>query len=173
MPAGCSASPAYVERARDIATFLLGALSVDGRLRRTWRDGQAKITGFSEDYGAVADGLIALHRATGELFWLDEARRLALLAVDLFGDTGGPFAQTPRDGEQLVARRSDLDDNPAPSGNSLLAGALLALARIYGEAEWEDRRDRGGQRRGRDRRPRAAGFRPRAGRDRPGDRHAA
>ena len=131
--------PAYVERAREIATFLLGALSDDGRLRRTWRDGQAKITGFSEDYGAVADGLIALHRATGELVWLDEARRLTLVAVDLFGDAGGPFRQTPRDGEQLVARRPDLDDNPAPSGNSLVAGALLALARAYGDAEWEDR----------------------------------
>jgi uncharacterized protein YyaL (SSP411 family) len=62
-----------------------------------------------------------------------------LVAVDLFGDAGGPFAQTPRDGEQLVSRRPDLDDNPAPSGNSLLAGALLALARIYGETEWEER----------------------------------
>jgi uncharacterized protein YyaL (SSP411 family) len=133
------AEPAYVERAREIATFLLGPLSADGRLLRTWRDGQAKITGFSEDYGAVADGLLALHRATGELVWLDEARRLTLVAVDLFGDAGGPFRQTPRDGEQLVARRPDLDDNPAPSGNSLLAGALLALSRIYGEQEWEDR----------------------------------
>jgi uncharacterized protein YyaL (SSP411 family) len=131
--------PAYVERAREIATFLLGALSADGRLLRAWRDGQAKITGFSEDYGAVADGLIALHRATGELVWLDEARRLMLVALDLFGDAGGPFAQTPRDGEALVARRPDLDDNPAPSGNSLLAGALLALARLYGNQEWEDR----------------------------------
>ena len=129
----------YVERAREIATFLLGALSVDGRLLRTWRAGRAKITGFSEDYGAVADGLIALHRATGELVWLDEARRLTLVAVDLFGDTGGPFAQTPRDGEALVARRSDMDDNPAPSGNSLVAGALLVLARSYGDVEWEDR----------------------------------
>jgi uncharacterized protein YyaL (SSP411 family) len=131
--------PAYLERAREIATFLLGALSADGRLLRTWRDGHAKITGFSEDYGAVAGGLIALHRATGELVWLDEARRLTLVAVDLFGDAGGPFRQTPRDGEQLVARRPDLDDNPAPSGNSLLAGALLALSRVYGEQEWEDR----------------------------------
>jgi uncharacterized protein len=131
--------PAYVERAREIATFLLGALSADGRLLRAWRDGQAKITGFSEDYGAVADGLIALHRATGELVWLDEARRLMLVALDLFGDAGGPFAQTPRDGEALVARRPDLDDNPAPSGNSLLAGALLDLARLYGNQEWEDR----------------------------------
>jgi len=131
--------PAYVERARELAAFLLGPLSADGRLLRTWRDGRAKIAAFSEDYGAVADGLLALHRATGELRWLDEARRLALLAVDLFGDTGGAFQQAPRDGERLVARRADVDDNPAPSGNSLLAGVLLQLARLHGEHAWEER----------------------------------
>src|SRR5262249_61773218 len=86
-----------------------------------------------------ADGLLALHRATGELVWLDEARGLTLLAVDLFGDLGGAFQQTARDGERLVARRPDVDDNPAPSGNSLLAGALLQLARLHGEQAWEDR----------------------------------
>jgi uncharacterized protein YyaL (SSP411 family) len=131
--------PAYVERARELARFLLGPLSEDGRLLRTWRDGRAKIGGFSDDYGAVADGLLALHRATGELVWLDEARRLVLLAVGLFGDAGGAFQQAPRDGERLVARRADVDDNPAPSGNSLLAGALLTLARLHGESAWEDR----------------------------------
>jgi uncharacterized protein YyaL (SSP411 family) len=129
----------YVERAREIARFLLGPLSDDGRLLRTWRDGRAKIGGFSDDYGAVADGLLALHRATGELAWLDEARRLTLLAVDLFGDAGGAFQQTAHDGERLVARRPDVDDNPAPSGSSLLAGVLLQLARLHGEHAWEER----------------------------------
>ncbi len=130
---------AHIERAREIAAFLLDAMTLDGRLLRTWRDGRAKIDAFSEDYGAVADGLIALHRATGELRWLDEARRLTLLAVDLFGDGDGAFLQTPQDGERLVTRRPDVDDNPAPSGNSLIAGALLYLARCHGRADWEDR----------------------------------
>ena len=55
-----------MERARELAAFLLGPLSDDGRLLRTWRDGRAKISAFSEDYGAVADGLLALHRATAK-----------------------------------------------------------------------------------------------------------
>ena len=148
MPAGCSASPRYVDRARDIATFLLGALSVDGRLQRTWRDGQAKITGFSEDYGAVADGLIALHRATGELVLARRGTAAGAARRRPVRRHRRSVPQTPRDGERLVARRPDLDDNPAPSGNSLLAGALLALARIYGERGVGGPGDRGGQRRG-------------------------
>ena len=46
---------------------------------------------------------------------------------------------TPADGEQLVARTKDLDDNPIPSGNSMLAYVLLRLARIYGDDELERR----------------------------------
>ena len=59
--------------------------------------------------------------------------------MELFGDGGGAFQQTARDGERLVARRPDIDDNPAPSGNSLLAGALLAIRAAARRARREDR----------------------------------
>jgi uncharacterized protein len=128
----------YLVAARELAEFLLGPLSGDGRLHRTWRDGVAKGTGYLEDYANVAHGLYELHVATGELRWLREAHRLALLAVDLFGDDElGGFFLTPADGEQLVARQKDLDDNPTPSGNSMLAFVLLRLARIWGDDELE------------------------------------
>ena len=70
--------------------------------------------------------------------WLHEARRLALLAVELFGDgEHGGFFLSPSDGEALVARTKPLDDNPPPSGNSMLAHVLLRLARIWGDDELE------------------------------------
>jgi uncharacterized protein YyaL (SSP411 family) len=123
------------------AEFLLGPLSTpDGRLHRTWRDGVAKGTGYLEDYADVAYGLAELHVASGDPRWLREAHRLATLAVDLFGDAeAGAFFQSPRDGEQLVARKVDLDDHPTPSGNAMLAYVLLRLARIWGDDELERR----------------------------------
>jgi uncharacterized protein YyaL (SSP411 family) len=130
----------WLEAARELAEFLLGPLSRDGRLHRTWRDGIAKGTGYLEDYANVAHGLYELHVATGELRWLHEAHRLALLAVELFADDElGGFFLTPSDGEVLVARQKDLDDNPTPSGNSMLAYVLLRLARIWGDDELERR----------------------------------
>ena len=130
----------WLDRARALAEFLLGPLSFDGRLHRTWRDGVAKGTGYLEDYANVAHGLYELHVATGELRWLEESRRLALLAVELFADDQrGGFFLTPSDGEMLVARQKDLDDNPTPSGNSMLAFVLLRLARIWGDDELERR----------------------------------
>jgi uncharacterized protein len=128
----------WLEAATQLADFLLGPLSEDGRLRRSWRAGRASGTGYLEDYANVARGLLELHVATGELHRLEEANRLARLAVELFADDErGGFYLTPVDGEQLVARKKDFDDHPTPSGNSMLAEVLLRLARIYGDGELE------------------------------------
>jgi hypothetical protein len=130
----------YVDAARKLGEFLLGPLSTEGRLHRTFRAGQAKGTGYLEDYADVANGLLELHVATGELRWLEEANRLARLAVELFADEEqGGFFRSPVDGEELVARKKDLEDQPTPSGNSMLAYVLLKLARTYGDDELERR----------------------------------
>jgi len=125
--------------AEELGEFLLGPLSAaDGRLHRTWRGGEAKGSGYLDDYANVAHGLYELHVATGDLRWLRESRRLALRAGELFGDAErGGFFLAPADGEALVARQKSLDDNPIPSGNSMLALVLLRLARIWGDAELE------------------------------------
>jgi hypothetical protein len=116
----------------------LGALLSADPLWRTMRDGRAKYPAYLDDYANVAHGLYELHVATGDLRWLRESRRVALAAVELFGDPErGGFFLTPADGEQLVARQKTFDDNPTPSGNSMLAFVLLRLARIWGDDELE------------------------------------
>jgi uncharacterized protein YyaL (SSP411 family) len=128
----------WLDAAVRLAEFLLGPLSEGDRLHRSFRAGRASGTGYLDDYANVAHGLYELHVATGELRWLQEARRLALLAVELFSDgEHGGFFLTPVDGEPLVVRTKDLDDSPTPSGNSMLAYVLLRLARIYGDGELE------------------------------------
>jgi uncharacterized protein len=124
----------YLDAARRLGEFILGPLSNGERLHRTFRAGDAKGTGYLEDYADVAHGMLELHVGTGELRWLQEASRLARLAVELFADDDrGGFYLSPADGEELVARKKDLEDNPTPSGNSMLASVLLRVARIYGE----------------------------------------
>jgi len=128
-----------IDAARAVAEFLLGPLSDErGRLHRSWRAGQARNPGYLEDYADAANGLYELHVATGELRWLHEAMRLARLAVELFSDEQrGGFFLAAADGEQLVARKKEFDDNPTPSGNSMLAFVLLRLGRIWGDDELE------------------------------------
>jgi uncharacterized protein YyaL (SSP411 family) len=131
----------WLDVARGIAEFVLGPLSdAEGRLLRSRREGRASGTGFLDDYANVAYGLLELHVATGELHWLLEARRLALLAVDLFADEErGGFFLSPADGDERVPRTKDLQDTPIPSGNSMLAWVLLRLSRIWGDDDLERR----------------------------------
>jgi uncharacterized protein YyaL (SSP411 family) len=131
----------WLDAARGVAEFVLGPLSdEDGRLLRSRREGRASGPGFLDDYANVAYGLLELHVATGELRWLLEARRLALLAVELFADEEhGGFFLSPADGDERVPRTKDLQDTPIPSGNSMLAWVLLRLSRIWGDDDLERR----------------------------------
>jgi uncharacterized protein len=131
----------WLDAARAIAEFLLGPLSdEEGRLLRSRRDGRASGSGYLDDYANVAFGLLELHAATGDLRYLLEARRLALTAIELFGDEErGGFYVSPVDGDERVPRTKDLQDTPIPSGNSMFAWVLLRLARIWGDDELERR----------------------------------
>ncbi|HSC49179.1 MAG TPA: thioredoxin domain-containing protein, partial [Gaiellaceae bacterium] len=130
----------WLAAARELGEFLFGPLSREGRLVRSVRGDKASGPGFLDDYANTAHGLYELHVATGELRWLEESRRLALLAVELFADDErGGFFLAPGEGEELVARQKELFDHPLPSGNSMLAFVLLRLARIWGDDELERR----------------------------------
>jgi uncharacterized protein YyaL (SSP411 family) len=131
----------WLDASRRVAEYLLGPLSAaDGRLLRSSRNGRASGAAYLDDYANVAHGFMELHGATGELRWLVEARRLALLAIDLFEDAEhGGFFLSGADGDERVPRTKELQDTPIPSGNSMLALVLLRLARIWGDEELERR----------------------------------
>jgi uncharacterized protein len=104
-------------------------------LRRTSRDGVVGTSaGVLEDYACVADGLLALHQATGETRWLDAAVQLLDTALDRFADKSavGAFFDTADDAETLVQRPADPSDNASPSGASALASALLTASALVG-----------------------------------------
>jgi uncharacterized protein len=127
--------------AERLGAFLLGPLrGVDGRVLRSIREGRVSGGGFLDDHANVAHGLLELHVATGDVGWLQEARRIADLAVDLFADhERGGFFLAPRDAEALAVRSKDLEDDPIPSGNSMMASLLLRLGRIWGDDELTER----------------------------------
>jgi uncharacterized protein len=125
----------WLELAVRLGDFLLGPLrGDDGRVLRSIRDGRVSGGGFLEDHANVAHGLVELHVATGDVRWLLDARRIAERAIELFADDErGGFFLAPHDGEALAARSKDLDDDPIPSGNSMMASVLVRLGRIWGD----------------------------------------
>jgi len=108
----------YLEAARANATFLLESLKdADGRLLRTYRNGNAKLKGYLEDYAFLVDGLLTLYEATFEPKWLWEAKGLAESMLDLFwDDDSASFYSTGHDHEELLVRPQEFSDNALPSG---------------------------------------------------------
>jgi uncharacterized protein YyaL (SSP411 family) len=131
----------YVEAAVTGAIFLLNELRArDGRLLRTWKDGRGRISAYLEDHAYLVEALLTLYEATFDPRWFRAARALADTMIERFGDDErGGFFTTAHDETPLVARRKDLDDTPIPSGNAAAAFGLLRLARLTGEAAYEDR----------------------------------
>jgi uncharacterized protein YyaL (SSP411 family) len=121
-----------VVAARQAAELLAGTHWVDGRLRRASRDGRAgKHAGVLEDYGDLAEGLLALHQATGEGRWLDLAGDLLDVVAEQFMDADG-WHDTARDAEALVHRPFDPADGPTPAGIAAAAGAAVGYGALAG-----------------------------------------
>jgi uncharacterized protein YyaL (SSP411 family) len=131
----------YLDAARGCAEFILRELrDGEGRLLRTWKDGQAKLNAYLEDHAFLLEALLTLYEASFEPRWFGEARALADTMITRFADEArGGFFETSSDHEQLVARRKDLEDHPIPSGNASAAYGLLRLAALSGEYEYEQR----------------------------------
>jgi uncharacterized protein YyaL (SSP411 family) len=128
-----------LDAARACAEFVQRDLrDANGRLLRTYSGGAAKIDAYLEDHAFLLEALITLFEATCEEHYLTRCNELAQEIIARFADPqrGGFFA-TASDGEQLIARRKELEDAPIPSGSSSAAMGLLRLSQLTGEREYE------------------------------------
>ena len=125
----------YLDAARGCAEFVLRDLrDADGRLLRTYKDGEGRLNGYLEDHAFLLDALLTLYEATFEARWFEAARALADTTIARFGDPErGGFFSTSDDHEDLIARRKEIGDHPIPSGNSAMALGLLRLEALTGE----------------------------------------
>ena len=148
----------WLAAARRAVALLLRTHVVDGRLRRTSRDGEVgDAPAVLEDHAALVEALLALHQATGEARWLAEARSLLETTLDALrrGRRGrgvhrpllghrrrrrGARDPAPRDHRRRHAVRVLAAGRGAAHGvGARRAGGLRALPRA--------RRRRGGRRR--------------------------
>ncbi len=120
--------PKYTQAAARAARFVLDKLRTDdGRLLRTHRAGQSRLTGYLNDYAFFVGGLLNLYEATFDRQWLDAAAGLNDLAIKHYHGDGG-FYFTAHDAEPLIVRTQDTRDSAIPSGNAVQASNLLRLA---------------------------------------------
>ncbi len=133
--------PSYTEAAKSAAAFILKNMRKPyGRLLHRYRDGHADIAANVDDYAFLIWGLIDLYESTFDVNYLQTALNLnGDLVKHFWDDKGGGFYFTPDDGENLLIRQKEINDNAIPSGNSVAMLNLLRLGRITANSNLEEK----------------------------------
>ena len=107
----------------------------EARLFRRYRDGDAGVDAFCEDYACLIWGLAELSQATGESRWLEWALELTRIQTERFFDErdGGWFATTGKDPSVLLRLKEDYD-GAEPSAASVTVRNLITLGQLTGDA---------------------------------------
>ncbi len=132
---------AYAQVARRATDFLRANLwrEKEKLLLRRFRDGEAAVDGFLDDYALLVLALLDLYETTFDPADFHWAVTLAQVAIDRFSDpqNGGFFSTVAGQGD-LVLRLKDDYDGAEPSGNSVITIALLRLSRMTGNASFQE-----------------------------------
>jgi len=133
--------PLYADAARRSADFILANMvDAKGRLFHRYRDGEAAIGAFLDDYAFLTWGLIEVYETTFESSYLQRALDLNAMMLEHFWDgEGGGFYFTADDAERVLVRKKEIYDGAVPSGNSVAMLNLLHLARFTAHPEYEEK----------------------------------
>jgi uncharacterized protein YyaL (SSP411 family) len=132
-------TPAYTEAAVRAANFLFRELrDENGRLLARYRDKEAALKAYLDDYAFLVWGFLELYETTFFPEFLKKAVFLTGEMIALFGDERGGFFFTGHDAEGLIARPVEVFDGATPSGNSVAALNLLRLAHFTGNNAYRE-----------------------------------
>jgi uncharacterized protein len=126
--------PCYLEAAGAAGRFLLARGGDDGRLQRSWRDGAVSGVETLEDVAWAAAAFVQLFEADGDAGWLTAAAALLRRRLPRYQEASGRLYDAPDDGPPLLARPRGAADGATPAPAGVLAGAMLRLAALTGDA---------------------------------------
>ncbi len=135
----------YAEAAVRASDFLIRRMydGSSGVLLRRFRDDDAAIPGFLDDYAFLIQALIDLYETRFRMGDLDVAIALADRMIAVFEDTEqGAFFSTPADAPHLILRIKEEYDGAEPSGNSIAILALLRLAELTNRESYRESANR-------------------------------
>src|SRR5205814_4415877 len=127
----------YLQSARRAASFIRQRLSTGAGLLRRYRDGDAAIPAYAEDYAYLIWGLVELFQAGGGAEWLEWAIALQRQQDEKFWDPqdGGWFSTTGEDPTVLLRLKEDYD-GAEPAASSVAALNALTLEHLTADASY-------------------------------------
>jgi uncharacterized protein YyaL (SSP411 family) len=119
----------YLQAAKNAVGFIETILtSPEGRLKRTFKNGQSKLNAYLDDYAFYTSALLDLFAVESRPEYLEKAIKYTEFMLAHFWDEKeGNLFFTSDDHEQLIVRTKNFYDLAIPSGNSVAASNLLRL----------------------------------------------
>lgn len=110
----------------------------DGRMKRTYKNGTARLDAFLDDYAFTASAFMDIYLITQNERYLKKAETCCSYALSNFSNPESELLYYTHNGEkQLAARTSEISDNVTPASNSQMALNLFYLSRYLGKPDWE------------------------------------
>lgn len=129
----------YYKQAKKAAGFVrANMMTLNGRMRVRWREGDVAFEGNLDDYAFYGLGLFALYQCDYDVSWLRTCMQLAEeMRRQFWDEVEGGFFFTPACGETFITRRKEWYDGALPAGNSAAALLLVWLSHLTQEEKWQ------------------------------------
>jgi len=126
-----------LQAVRDTITFLHARMLHDGRLLSVYKDGQAKLNSYLDDYAFLSSALLDAFEATFEPAYFDLAQQLTSTMLEEFWDAEqGGFFFTGKSHETLIERTKSVFDQAIPSGTAVATKTLLRFYHYTGKVDY-------------------------------------
>lgn len=129
----------FLNAAENAVKFIQNNLTdKKGFLLHRYRDGEAAIPAFLDDYAFLIQAYLDLYEASFNSEYISQAIKLNQIMLDHFEDEiSGGFYFISDLNEKLPIRQKEIYDGAVPSGNSIALMNLLRLFKITNESSFE------------------------------------
>jgi uncharacterized protein YyaL (SSP411 family) len=135
--------PQYLASAQRATSFIRTHPWKNGRLFASWREGQARLPAYLDDYAFLLDGTLEMLQTEWDSGLFEFAQQLADALLEYFEDRQhGGFWFTANDQPVPLHRSKTFSDDSLPAGNAVAARALLTLGHLAAEPRYLDAAER-------------------------------
>ena len=130
----------YKQKAIDLIDFLTNKMINEERqLMRSFKNDQANIKGFLDDYAFLIKALIDVYQISFNINYLHKANKLTAYVVqEFYDDEVNLFKYQSKITDQLITENYEVDDNVIPSSNAVMAENLIDMAAYFNKSMYQE-----------------------------------
>jgi uncharacterized protein YyaL (SSP411 family) len=136
------AEPEWLKAAHEAFEFVRTQMTVDGRLRHSWREGRARHPASLDDYANMARAALILGELTSDKGYIAQAESwVAVLDRHYWDKAAGGYFFAADDTQDVILRSKSAVDHATPAGNATMVEVLARLFYLTGKSAHRDRAD--------------------------------